>query len=70
MRCNVKLEWMSPEQAAEIWGITKRQVQSLCKQGKVDGIARLGHAWLIPKDAPRPADGRKKEFKEAVKAKK
>ena len=60
-----KLEWISPQQAAEKWGITLRQAQSLCSRGKIQGVVRLGHAWLIPKDAPRPIDGRTKAAKQA-----
>ena len=56
----MELEWMSPEQAAEIWGVNKRQVQSLCSQGKVDGVVRLGRSWLIPKNTKKPIDGRTK----------
>ena len=60
----MELKWISPEQASEIWGITKRQVQSLCSQGKIQGVKRLGHAWLIPKDASKPIDGRTKAAKQ------
>jgi len=52
---------MTPKQAAEQWGITERQVQSLCSRGKVSGIQRPGHAWLIPKGTPKPVDGRTKQ---------
>ena len=65
----MELEWISPEQASEIWGITKRQVQSLCSKGKIQGVKRLGHAWLIPKDAQRPVDGRTKAAKQAKETK-
>ena len=54
----MEIDWIMPRQVAEKWGITERQVQSLCSQGKIKGVVRLGHAWLIPKDAPRPIDGR------------
>jgi excisionase family DNA binding protein len=59
----MELEWISPKQAAESWGITERQVQSLCTQGKIPDIARIGRTWLIPKDAPKPPDGRTKAVK-------
>ena len=59
----MELKIMSSKQAAEIWGITDRQVQSLCSQGKIEGASKLGRAWLIPKDAPKPLDGRTKEAK-------
>jgi len=54
---------MTPQQAAEQWGITERQVQSLCSEGKVGGVERLGRAWIIPKQTPKPLDGRTKATK-------
>lgn len=65
----MELTWMSPEQIAEKWGITKRQVQALCAEGKVIGAVKLGRAWLIPMDAPKPIDGRTLAAKEAIKSK-
>ena len=59
----MELDWISPLQASEKWGITERQVQSLCKQGKIDGTIKWNRSWLIPKDTPRPIDGRTKEAK-------
>jgi len=60
----MELNFMSARQAAEKWNITDRQVQSLCSQDKIKGATRLGREWLIPKDAPRPLDGRTKAAKE------
>ena len=59
----MELDWITPLQASEKWGITERQVQSLCAQGKVSGSIRLSKLWLIPKEAPRPIDGRTKAVK-------
>jgi len=56
----MELEWITAQQAADKWGITVRRVQALCKNGQIGGIARLGRAWLIPKDEPKPSDGRYK----------
>ena len=55
---------MSSQQAAELWGITDRQIQSLCSQGKIKDAIKLGRAWLIPKDAQKPIDGRTKVAKQ------
>jgi hypothetical protein len=52
------LEWITPQQAADKWGITARRVQALCINGQIEGVERLGQVWLIPKDAPKPVDGR------------
>ena len=59
----MELEWITPLQASEKWGITERQVQSMCQQGKISGVIRLSKVWLIPKDAPRPIDRRTKAAK-------
>jgi len=56
----MELEWITPKQASEQWGVTERHVQSLCARGKINGAVRLGHVWLIPRDAPKPIDGRTK----------
>jgi len=60
----MEINVMSSQQAAELWGITDRQVQSLCAQGKVEGATKLGRAWLIPKDIQKPLDGRTKTAKQ------
>ena len=63
----MELDWITPQQAAERWGITERQVQSLCLKGRVTGTIRLGRAWLIPKDSSKPVDGRTKVVKNCTK---
>ena len=60
----MELSWITPRQAAERWGITERQVQSLCLNGKIKDVIRVGRSWLIPKDALRPIDGRTKQARD------
>ena len=60
-------ELMTTRDASEIWGITPRRVQILCDKGKVPGAFRMGRTWIIPKDTPRPIDGRTKQAKEQAK---
>ena len=55
------IDWVTPQQAAEKWGISDRRVQALCANGQVDGAVRLGRGWFIPKSAPKPKDGRFKD---------
>lgn len=43
---------------AKRWGITVRQVQYLCANGKVKGAVKFGRAWAIPVDAEKPTDNR------------
>ena len=54
------MEWITIKEAAELWGVTGRQVQMLCTHGRVDGARRLGNMWVIPKGTPKPRDGRYK----------
>jgi hypothetical protein len=51
-------DWITPREAAEKWGISDRRVQVLCSNGKVQGVIRLKGGWFIPKDTPKPPDGR------------
>lgn len=54
-------DYISVQQAADQWGISKRRIQKLCKENRIAGIVRFGRAWAIPKDAEKPADARKKK---------
>ena len=53
-------DWITPQEAAELWGISDRRVQALCANGQVEGIVRLKRGWLIPKGTTKPLDGRAK----------
>ena len=53
------MDYISIAEAAKKWGISRRRVQVLCAQERIQGLERLGKTWAIPKDAEKPADGRK-----------
>ena len=55
------LDYISVQQAAEQWGISKRRIQKLCEENRIAGAVRFGNAWEIPNDAEKPADARKKK---------
>ncbi|MEG0661743.1 MAG: DNA-binding protein [Anaerovoracaceae bacterium] len=57
------MNYITTKEAAQNWGITERRVQFLCRQGKIEGVVRLGWAWAIPKDAKKPEDNRQKKNK-------
>lgn len=63
------MEYLKIDQVAAAWGISSRRLQTLCAAGKIEGAARFGRAWMIPKDAKKPRDGRTKEGREAQAAK-
>lgn len=52
---------ITAKEAAKKWNITPRQVQLLCANGRIPGAVRFGHAWLIPADAQKPQDGRRRK---------
>ena len=54
------MEYMSCAEAAGKWGISERRVQKLCEENRILGASKLGYMWLIPKDAEKPADARRK----------
>lgn len=56
----MELDWITPQQAAEQWGISDRRVQAMCAKGQIEGTVRLGRGWLIPKNTTKPKDGRVK----------
>ncbi len=57
------MKMITVQQAAEKWNTSTRNVQDLCRRGRVPGAERWGVAWMIPDNASRPADARRKENK-------
>ncbi len=55
------LDYILVEQASEKWEISKRRIQKLCEESRIDGVIRFGRSWAIPKDAEKPVDARKKQ---------
>lgn len=53
-------EYLSIKETAERWGISQRRVQTLCSQGRIPGIIRVGYIWGIPSDSKKPTDARVK----------
>lgn len=50
--------YINISEAAEKWGISTRRVQVLCKNGRIEGAAKLGREWVIPATAEKPGDDR------------
>lgn len=46
------------KQLAAEWGLSERNINYLCKKGKIKGAVKIGKSWQIPDDAKKPADGR------------
>jgi hypothetical protein len=50
--------FMTVQETAEKWGITQRQVQILCKTGRVAGAIQISRIWLIPENSRKPTASR------------
>ena len=46
--------YITSEEIAARWDISSRQVQVLCKIGKIEGAIKFGNTWAIPEDAVKP----------------
>ena len=57
------MDYMTLKEASEKWGITPRQINYLCADGRILGAVKVATIWLIPKDAEKPADKLRKENK-------
>ncbi len=55
------LQYMTAKEAAEKWNISQRRVSILCVENRIPNVAMLGNMWIIPRDAEKPEDQRKKE---------
>jgi len=63
-------EYLTAKQISELWNVTDRQIQILCKASRIEGAERIGGIWLIPENAVKPtkfkAKNKPKEQKETI----
>lgn len=52
--------YITVQEAAKKWGITPRQVQILCKSNRIAGATRMSRIWIIPEDAKKPTNDKRK----------
>ena len=52
--------YITVQEAAKKWGITPRQVQNLCKTNRINGATRISRIWIIPEDAKKPTNDKRK----------
>ena len=56
--------FISVNDAAKKFNISKRRVQILCEQGRIRGANMVSGVWLIPDTAAKPVDRRRKTIDE------
>ena len=54
------MDYISVKEATKLWGISERWVQKFCVESRIPNVQRFGRSWMIPKDAKRPCDLRRK----------
>ena len=54
------MDYMSVRETSKIWNVSERWIQKLCEEGRIDGVMRFGRSWMIPKNAKKPSDLRRK----------
>lgn len=57
------MNYMSIAEASNKWNISKRRIQVLCSQNRIEGVTHFANAWAIPSDASKPCDARIKTGK-------
>lgn len=60
-RC--KMDYITLKEASQKWNVTPRQINYLCTSGRIPGAVKMATIWLIPKNAEKPVDRRRKENK-------
>ena len=55
------MDYMTLKEASEKWGVSPRWINYLCAAGRIPGAVKMATIWLVPKDAEKPADRRRKK---------
>lgn len=56
----LKMEYLTVKEVGNKWGITSRMVNVYCSKGRIPGAIKKGNLWLVPHDAVKPEDLRRK----------
>ena len=55
------MDYMTLKEASKIWGVTPRWINYYCSAGPYpQERKKMGTVWLIPKNATKPLDRRRK----------
>lgn len=55
------MDYMTIREASSKWGLGTRNITAYCSGGRIPGAVKRGNLWLIPQNAPKPGDRRRKE---------
>ena len=54
-------DYVSIQEMAAKWNMSKRRIQVLCRQGRLKNAKKIGNMWVLPANTAKPADARKKD---------
>ena len=57
------MKYLSTTETSKKWNISARRIGTLCAEGRIPDVQRVGNIWMIPEDAEKPADARIKSGK-------
>ncbi len=57
------MNYLTINETALRWGVSRRTVSALCSAGRVEGAVKFANSWAIPEDAEKPGDPRKSRAK-------
>ena len=57
----MNMDYMTLKEASEKWGVSSRQINYYCTDGRIPGAVKMAGVWLIPKEAEKPKDRRYNE---------
>lgn len=57
------MDYMTLKETSEKWGVSVRQINYYCADGRIPGAVKMAGVWLLPKDAEKPVDMRTKQGK-------
>lgn len=55
------MDYLTGKEIGEKWDITARMVNYYCSAGRIEGAVKKGNLWLVPAEAKKPIDGRRKK---------
>jgi len=58
-----EMDYITVKEASGLWKTDISTIGKLLRAGKIPGAAKMGGHWVIPRDTPKPVDGRTKAAK-------
>ena len=55
------MDYITLKEASAKWGVSSRQVNYYCVEGRIPGAVKMAGVWLIHKEAAKPVDKRYKK---------